>query len=192
MANIIPIVKEPNKVLRKKAALLPLQEIKSARIQKLITHMKETLKSTPDGVGLAAPQIRESIQIFIVSEEAEEIDRRERAKKNNELIEVGEKKDKPNEKREWKYFVFINPLVKKVSKLKLEGPEGCLSVPGKFGSIYRHEKITVEAYDENGKKFMRGASRFLARVIQHELNHLEGTLFIDKATKIIERTPVIK
>lgn len=185
MANIVPIVKEPHRVLRKKATLLPLKEIKSARIQKLITHMKETLKSTPDGVGLAAPQIGESIQIFIVSEEAEEIDRRERAQERNELREVGEAKNKSYEKREWKYFIFINPLVKKVSKKKLEGPEGCLSIPGKFGNVDRHEKITVEAYDEYGKKFMRGASRFLARVIQHELDHLEGTLFIDKAIKIV-------
>jgi peptide deformylase len=68
-----------------------------------------------------------------------------------------------------------------LSRKKVDGSEGCLSVPGKFGIVRRNEKITVEALDENGKKITRGAANFFARVLQHELDHLEGILFIDKA-----------
>ena len=173
---ILSIVQEPNKVLRRQAKPVPIAEIESARIQKLLADMKETLKSTPDGVGLAAPQVGESLQIFLVSEEAEEIDRTYRVKR-------GEDK-KPYEKREWKYYVFINPIMKNISRKKMEDAEGCLSVREKYGEVKRHEKITVEAYDEHGKKFTRGASKFFARVMQHELDHLIGTLFIDKATHL--------
>lgn len=148
--------------------------------------MKEALKSTPDGVGLAAPQIGESYRIFIVSEEAEEIDKvQNRGGIRRDDGNPGIKDEKPYQEREWKYYVYINPAIKKVSKVKLDGPEGCLSVPGKFGNVRRHEKITVEAYNENGKKFTRGASKFFARVLQHELDHLDGVLFVDKAEKII-------
>lgn len=140
--------------------------------------MKETLKSTPDGVGLAAPQIGVSLRIFIASEEAEEIDRTRRKRRDEDK--------KPYEEREWKYYVYINPMIKNIARKKIEDSEGCLSVRGKYGIVKRHEKITVEAYDEFGKKFTRGASKFFARVLQHELDHLEGTLFIDKADKIMD------
>lgn len=181
MTKIKPIVKEPNKILRAIASPLALTEIKSRKIQELIADMKETLKNTPDGVGLAAPQVGESLRIFIVSEEAEEIDTAEK-KGWKRRDSAGKKKgERPYELREWKYYAYINPEVKKNSKTKLEGPEGCLSVPGKFGQVIRTEKITIEAYDEFGKKFTRGSSKFFARVVQHELDHLSGILFIDKA-----------
>lgn len=183
---LLPIVKTPDKTLRKKAADLPVSDITTARIRRLIAEMKQTLAATPDGVGLAAPQVGKSLRLFIVSEEAEEIDRAqksgwERRKRENPTL----KNDQPYEKREWNYFVFINPTVKNTSRKRQSGPEGCLSVPGKFGTVSRHEKITVEAHDERGKKFTRGASRFFARVIQHELDHLEGNLFVDKAEHVM-------
>lgn len=166
---------------------VPPDKVKTSKIQGLISHMKEALKNTPDGVGLAAPQMGESLRIFIVSEEAEEIDKAEKKGwKRRKEENPEEKNEKPYEKREWKYYVFINPVIKNTSKNKLSGPEGCLSVPGKYGTVRRNEKITVQAHDETGKKFTRGASRFFARVMQHELDHLEGTIFIDKAEKLIE------
>lgn len=179
------IVKEPAEVLRKIAAEVHTRDITMPKIRGLIAAMKAALASTPDGVGLAAPQVGVSLRLFIVSEEAEEIDRAEkrgweRRRKENPT----EKNEKPYENREWKYYVFINPVLKNFSRRKLDGPEGCLSVPGKFGIVKRYEKITVEAYDERGKKFTRGASRFFARVIQHELNHLDGALFTDKAREV--------
>ncbi len=191
MPNAKSIVKEPNRILRGTAKEIPSNDIPSHRTRKLILEMKKILKNTPDGVGLAAPQIGESLRAFIVSEEAEEIDKAQKQgwrRKDGENPEI--KNEKPYEEREWKYYVFINPAVKNISKKKLEGPEGCLSVPGKFGSVKRHEKITVQALDEHGKKFTRGASKFFARVLQHELDHLEGTLFIDKAGKMFDSAPM--
>lgn len=185
----LPIVKRPDRILRKKAAEIAVADISSAAIQKLIADMKETLKQTPDGVGLAAPQIGESLRIFIVSDEAEEIDRAGGRRREGELLPPHAMEEKPKklyEEREWKYHVFINPKVKNMSRKKWDAPEGCLSVPGTFGVVPRHEKITVEAYNEHGKKFTRGASRFVARVIQHELDHLEGKLFIDRVKKNIK------
>lgn len=178
-------MQEPHKILRKRAAEVKVSEITSPTIKRIVADMKETLASTPDGVGLAAPQIGESLRIFIVSEEAEEIDKamkkgyRRRNEKDADTI-----KEKPYEEREWTYYTFINPVVKKLSKSKTEDGEGCLSVRGRYGEVKRHEKITVEAYNERGKKFIRGASKFFARVLQHELDHLQGTLFIDKATHL--------
>ena len=183
----ISIVKHPHNVLRKRASHVLVAEIASPHIQELISAMKATLASTPDGVGLAAPQVGKSLTIFIVSDEAREIDKAEekgwerRRKNETELVQ-----EKPYAPREWNYDVFINPVIKNKSRRRIAGPEGCLSVPGTFGAVARHEKITVEAHDEHGKKFTRGASRFFARVIQHEMDHLNGALFIDKANDLFE------
>jgi len=75
--------------------------------------------------------------------------------------------------------VYINPKLTKVSRAKSEKHEGCLSIRGKWGTVPRSEKATIQAYDERGRKFMRGASGFLAHVFQHEMDHLNGKLFID-------------
>ncbi len=185
MAKILPIVKEPHKVLRKQAQEVPPETITDPKIRELVLNMKETLKNTPTGVGLAAPQVGQSLRIFIVSEEAEEIDRAERRTRKKRSEWRGKPEEKPYEAREWKYYVFINPAAKNAARKKTEDAEGCLSVPRKYGTIKRHEKITVEAYDESGKRFIRGASRFFARVIQHELDHLNGILIIDKMEQVI-------
>lgn len=179
------IVKLPERVLRQKTKDIAVSEITSAKIKQVTAHMKRVLSETPDGVGLAAPQVGEPLRLFIVSEEAEDIDRRE--KMNKPRTEEDKKV-----KLVWKYYVFINPILKKSSRTKLDGPEGCLSVPGRYGMVKRHEKVTVEAYDEAGKKFTRGFTRFFARVIQHELDHLEGTIFIDKAHKFLKPENDIK
>lgn len=161
---------------------MPFDEITSNDIQKLIRNMKSTLRVTPEGVGLAAPQVGRSLRIFIVSEESEEINKTERQWRRDR---IARNEGKPYEVRQWRYDVYINPAVKNRSRKKYEDAEGCLSVQGKYGTVERHEKITVEAYDERGKKFTRGATRFVARVIQHELDHLGGILFIDKVEEWI-------
>ena len=187
MPKKLEIILTPKPALRQDAKEVPLSEIRNKKIQELIANMKETLKYTPDGVGLAAPQVNESLRIFIVSEEAEEIDRieTEKRKDSKKMNTIKDEDKEPYQKHDWKYYVFINPVVKKISKQKLTGTEGCLSVPGTFGPVDRQEKITVEAYDEHGKKVIRGSSRFFARVVQHELDHLVGVLFIDKAGELI-------
>lgn len=141
--------------MRQKAKIVPLDIIGSKKIKKIISRMKEVLAESKDGVALAAPQIGESLQIFIIKL----------------TPDVG-------------FKIFINPKIKKKSKKKQILPEGCLSVEGVYGTIKRVEKLTVEAEDENGKKFICGASRLLAQIIQHEMDHLNGVLFIDKAERL--------
>jgi len=194
MAQKLSIVKIPEKVLRKTSKDVPVGSISSRVIQNLIGDMKATLADTPNGVGLAAPQVGESVRLFIVSEEAEEIDRAEKKKgksvrRGKILTDAGEEEE-AYEKRVWKHYTFINPKVLNRSRTKIDRAEGCLSVPKKFGDVKRFEKITVEAYDENGKKFTRGTARFFARVIQHELDHLDGALFIDKARNLIDEDEI--
>lgn len=179
----------PNPVLRRKTEEISPGSIKTPRIQNLISGMKETLKKTTNGVGLAAPQIGESLRIFIVSEEAEEIDKVKNQRWEEKREEWKRNNTKPYEEREWNYYVYVNPTVKKISKKKLEGPEGCLSVPEKFGLVKRAEKISIQYFDETGKKLTRGFSKFFARVVQHELDHLNGTLFIDKVERMLESSP---
>ena len=184
--HVKPIVKHPHAVLRGLARQVPVKDISSKEIQELLVTMRETLADTPDGVGIAAPQLGVPLQVFIVSEEAEEIDKAER-RRWQKKDEKWERSDDPGyDQREWKYYVFINPTIKNISKQKLEGPEGCLSVPGKYGIVKRFGKVTMQAIDEKGKKFTRGASNFFARVMQHEIDHLNGTLFIDKVDEWID------
>lgn len=179
------IVQKPNKVLRLVAKEVPVNSVSTSKVQSLISRMKTALKQTPDGVGLAAPQIGESLRVFIVSEEAEEIDRAGRPRRD----EKGEMLEKPYKPREWNYYVFINPVIKKTSRAKTEDTEGCLSVRGKYGVVKRHEKLTLQYHDKTGKKITRGFSKFFSRVIQHECDHLEGVLFIDKAERLFESKP---
>ena len=180
MAHLPPIVKNPHKVLRGIAKEVPSDEILGARIQELILNMRTVLGEAKDGVGLAAPQIGEALRVFLVSEEAEHVDTAGNKAESDEEIEKRKKK-------EWNYFVYINPIVKKISRQRIAYPEGCLSIPGVFGIVNRPEKITVEAFDEHGKKFTRGASKFFSRVIQHELDHINGVLFIDKAEELLDQ-----
>lgn len=81
-------------------------------------------------------------------------------------------------------FCVINPKITKKSFSKEIGPEGCLSVPGVFGQVKRHKKITLTYFDQEGKKIKFTAQGMMARVLQHEIDHLDGILFIDKAVKI--------
>ena len=165
-----PIIQDPTSSLRNRAKELNQNVITTPAVQTIIRDLKDTLAVSEDGIGIAAPQIGESKRIFIVSEEAKF---------------VGKPHD---EKKHWASLVYINPIVTKKSRTRIDGVEGCLSVPGKFGVVTRHEKISIEAINEHGKKVAHGATKFFARVIQHELDHLDGVLFIDKAKRFVEAT----
>lgn len=179
--NIPSILTEPNPILRKRADEVPAEEIQTARMKNIIQAMKEALKRSDDGVGIAAPQIGHSIRIFLISEEAETIDQNQEARMKNQEVENNDQ-----EKKEWDYYVFINPVITKFSTKKADMAEGCLSVPGIFGMVRRPAKVTVEWLDEFGKKRSRGCSKFFARVIQHETDHINGILFIDKMHKRLD------
>lgn len=171
------IVKDPNPVLHKHASEVPVEEISSKKIQRILSEMREALSSTEEGIGIAAPQVGYSLRIFLASEEALHWEKLRK-------IEAEERK-----KKQWVYYTFINPVIKHISKKKLRDTEGCLSVPGMYGTVDRSEKVMVEAYDEHGIKFERGTSRLYARVMQHEIDHLNGVLFIEKAKNIKKIVP---
>ncbi len=168
------ILQKNEKILREIAKEVPLEEIKSLKIKKIIEEMKEALASQDDGVAIAAPQIGYSLRIFVVSRRVEEI-----------LLETKPDK-KENELKDW---IFINPVLKKLSKEKKNVEEGCLSVRYLYGEVKRSKKAIVEAYDENGKKFQRGGTGLMAQIFQHEIDHLDGILFIDKAQNVEEIFP---
>lgn len=162
------ILQKENKILRRTAEIVA--DITSAGTKTLIERMAEAMFAEPDGVGIAAPQIGASCQIFLVAKDLSSL--------NSETKKARKKE----------HSVFINPIIKNLSQKKAKDIEGCLSVRGIYGEVTRPEKLTVEYYDEQGKKHIRGASGLLARIIQHEIDHLNGTLFIDKA-KHIQQIP---
>lgn len=82
--------------------------------------------------------------------------------------------------------ILINPIIKKKSFRRVDDEEGCLSVPGKYGIVSRHRAIRMDALDRNGKKISFKVKGFFARVLQHENDHLDGVLFIDRAKKIVD------
>src|SRR3989338_3015020 len=175
------IFQKEEKVLRKIAKEVPITDIKTSKIKKILREMSEALQSQDDGVAIAAPQIGYSMRIFIVSEK---------------IFEAGFSKDPhptPLLVKERgqisKDFIFINPKISKLSKNKEWLPEGCLSVRPLYGKTFRSKKATVTAYDKNGKKFTRGASGLLAQIFQHETDHLDGILFIDHAKDVKEEIP---
>ncbi|MEI8174657.1 MAG: peptide deformylase [bacterium] len=186
------ILQKEEKVLHEIAKEVPIEEIQTAKIKKILKEMSEALGSQNDGVAIAAPQIGYSLRIFVVAgkvfttgflkqnalQSDEEIDDNMLLEANNEPI----KENPPIEKN----MVFINPKISRLSRKKEWLPEGCLSVRPLYGKTFRSLKATVTAYDENGNKFTRGASGLLAQIFQHETDHLNGILFIDHAKEIKE------
>jgi len=174
------IVQKDNPVLRQKAESVKLEEISSKKIQGTIADMKEALSAEEDGVGLAAPQIGIPLRIFIVSRRAFLFTEEKSAEDTLETATPPAK---------YTDLVFINPELVKKSKKTIKLSEGCLSVRWIYGNVKRSTNATIIAYDETGKKVTRGAGGLLAQIFQHELDHLEGTLFIDKATDMEEVLP---
>lgn len=138
-------------------------EIKSSHIQEIIEDMNALLDSQDDGVAIAAPQIGESVRIFVVSKKASK-----QLKKNT---------------------AFINPEIIRIGKEKIELEEGCLSVRWKYGLVKRSTSATVRAHNDQGNEFVMSGRGLLAQIFQHEIDHLNGILFIDKARDIHEYEP---
>jgi len=175
------ILQKEDPVLRRKAADVPVREIRSAKIQKILAEMSASLASQHDGVAIAAPQIGYSVRIFVVSGKIFEKDFGK--PKEVSMVEPALPKEEPKD------LIFINPKISKLSRGKEWMPEGCLSVRWLYGKTYRSKKALVTAYNEHGKKFSRGASGLLAQVYQHETDHLNGVLFIDHAKDLKEELP---
>jgi len=153
---ILPIVKDPADVLRKKAK--PVQKI-SASLRQLLDDMAETMYDAP-GVGLAGPQVGVSKRIIVIDPQDEQTG----------LLQL------------------INPEIVQAEGW-VKGTEGCLSIPGYVGEVYRYEKVKVVALDRNGRKVYFDAEGWLARIFQHEIDHLDGILYTDKCSDLREVTP---
>lgn len=166
---MVKIVQNGDEILRQKALTVPHLDITSAKIADVIARMKTAMLSQKDGIAIAAPQIGELLRIFLV---------------NGDLLKLADK----TYKGDGGDLIFINPEITKRSRDKKEVEEGCLSVRWLYGKVRRCTRMTISAYNEKGEKIVRGASGLLAQVFQHEIDHLEGVLFIDKAREIWEMT----
>lgn len=164
MFKIVQKDEKAGKVLREIAT--PVDFIKEKKtLPKMLNDMREAMFSQDDGVALAAPQIGLSKRIFVVNPMVY----REKTKYNG-----------PQE------LTFINPKIIKSSRDKKLMEEGCLSVRPLYGKVRRSSRVSLEAYDAKGRKFEITASGLLAQVFQHETDHLEGVLFVDKAKDLYE------
>ncbi len=152
----------PDEVLRRKAR--PVSNI-NQDIQTLIEDMIETMRDAP-GVGLAAPQVGVSDRVIVV--------------------EFGDEEDEAVPKQ---LFILVNPEILSKSDEVVNGVEGCLSLPGLVGEVERAESIVVRAVNQHGDKVKIRAQGWLSRVFQHEIDHLDGVLYIDRASKIWQPDP---
>ncbi|MFM2357793.1 MAG: hypothetical protein RJA61_530 [Candidatus Parcubacteria bacterium] len=175
--DVTDIVQREHPALRAEAEAVKLQDIQSEKIQSIISRMKKALSEQEDGVAIAAPQIGEKLRIFVVSGKVWHI------------LKNDKKENSTEKKIELPDDVYINPTITKLSKKRRKMEEGCLSVRWLYGKVSRSEKTTVTAYNEKGEEFTRGGSGLLAQIFQHEIDHLDGILFIDKAEDLEEVPP---
>lgn len=156
MPKELEVIKYPNEILRNKSEDLDLKLLKDPKFKKWLADFELTMINK-DGAGLAAPQVGKNIKIFVIAESP-------------------------------KNLFIINPKINKESRAKKTETEGCLSVIDKQGELFfapvsRSKKISLSYYNEQGKLKKITADKFLARVIQHENDHLDGILFIDKISE---------
>jgi peptide deformylase len=154
---MLDIITVPNEILKKRSLDIDRNFLLSPETKKLIQDMIETMYAD-DGIGLAAPQIGKNIRICVIGKEAHP--------------------------EKLKDTVLINPTWQKTSRKYATEVEGCLSVPKTWGKVKRWKNIEVQAYDEEFNPLSFSAEGYFARVIQHEVDHLDGILFIDKAKGI--------
>ncbi len=175
MIAVKEIIQKDNPTLRQKAQSIKKAEIGSHSLNSSIEDMKQALASQNDGVAIAGPQIGLGLRIFVVNG-------RVFSKEFVQNRNIDDKEKMPDQ-------VYINPKIVKTSRKKVLMEEGCLSVRYLYGQVKRSEKVTIEALDEKGQKITRGATGLLAEIFQHEIDHLEGVLFIDKAINIRDLPP---
>lgn len=137
------------------------EDFADGTVAKILKALRSAIKTYSvegfSAVAIAAPQIGVGKRMFLIEDQS----------------------GSPEER--FPTIIAINPRITKTSKKTHVVGEGCLSVPKLYGVVKRHTNVTIEALDENGKKFSRGAGNLLAQIIQHECDHLDGTLFIDRA-----------
>lgn len=157
---LLDIVTLPDKILRSRTQPVTRYD---EELQQLIDDMIETMREAP-GVGLAAPQIGQAIKLTVIET----------------LPEVDEDGHEIEDSRE--LYVITNPEIVWTSRKMVKGIEGCLSIPGYLGEVERYESIRVRALDRHGKKIKLRLNGWTARIFQHEIDHLNGVLYIDRLT----------
>jgi peptide deformylase len=164
---ILEIVQTGHPVLRRVGRELIVEEIKSSAIQKLIESMRDTMRAAP-GVGLAAPQIGESIQLAVIEDRAEYIQHvsAEQLKEYHRSV-IG-------------FHVIINPKITLRDDSSAEFFEGCLSIEGYQAVVRRGYRVRVECLNEKAEPITIDAEGWYARILQHEIDHLNGKLYIDR------------
>jgi peptide deformylase len=164
---VLPITTVGDPVLRQKGQ--EIVDFADTSLQRLIDDMIPTMY-TRDGVGLAAPQVGESLQLAVVIPDPEEFEQYARTAQEA--------------------LIILNPRIVKHSWFQNKFEEGCLSVPDVYGIVKRWNNVTVEFQDRYGTKKQISASGLMARILQHEIDHLNGILFIDKAEKTYKIQPL--
>jgi peptide deformylase len=155
--GILKVARIGHPVLRSLAKTVSASAIQSDEVQRLIEDMRETMHEY-DGVGLAAPQVHVGLKIAVIEVSA-----------TDHRADDGVP-----------FMVLINPVVRPLSAKSQEGWEGCLSIPDLRGSVPRPARVRLKALDAKGRPYTLDASDFFARVIQHECDHLEGRVYLDR------------
>lgn len=159
---VLPIIQPDNPILRRPAARV---NNFGHELQHLIDDMLNTMVDAR-GVGLAGPQVAQSLRIILARLPDDEESREKYAEDAGKL------------------HVVINPKIIRRSDEMVAGVEGCLSLPGLLGDVERHQSIEIAGQDREGRPLRLSASDWLARVFQHEIDHLDGILYIDIATRV--------
>jgi peptide deformylase len=159
--SILKVARMGHPVLRSKARALDRGQVKSATVQKLIDDMIDTMYEY-HGVGLAAPQVHEGLRLFVAS------------------LNAGEGDDAGADESDSEPLVIVNPEITVVAPDMIEEWEGCLSIPDIRGRVPRARGIKVRALNRKGESIELNAKDFSARVLQHEYDHLDGVLFLDR------------
>ena len=167
-AGRLQIVTVEHPALRTSAMPIPSGDIGGPELQRLISLMRDTMRSA-SGVGLAAPQIGEPIELIVIEDRPEYIDRVSDAEK------VAERQRYP-----FPFRALINPQLTILAGPSIDFFEGCLSLPGYLAVVPRSLSVRVEAFDENGERVVLEANGWLARILQHEVDHLNGIMYTDR------------
>jgi peptide deformylase len=165
--TVLKIVQVGDPVLRQRARELTPEEISSLEVKSLIELMRDTMRDTP-GVGLAAPQVGVGLRLVVVEDRAE-------YQKALSAEELAARERKPVD-----FHVLINPRLVVEDATLVEFHEGCLSVSGFAALVPRARGVRVEALDEKGAPVSISARGWYARILQHEVDHLDGALYVDR------------
>jgi peptide deformylase len=166
--GLLPIVECGDPVLRRPAEPVDPGRLGTAELHRLIARMRATMEAAP-GVGLAAPQVGLGLQLAVLQDGPAQ------------WGEATEEQLASRERTELPFTVLVNPVLRPAGDELVSFYEGCLSVPGLAGAVARYRAVRVEALDEHGQRVDLALSGWPARIAQHEIDHLGGRLYLDRA-----------